>query len=201
VEVGVVAGAHRWDGVVFLSADPFGDLGRLAVGADQHPSPHFAALTARGLEDGAYNLPVLPEQAVHTGALLEASARFHGVVEQDSVEHDASRCQREGSGRAGWSLETAIIDPGAVPGDAAEPGGQDVVEHAQSLQRAHRDHVHEVGRHGVARELVAVGHEDPTALLSQQLSQARTGCASADDQGVVFGVCAHNAPILSRLPT
>jgi hypothetical protein len=60
------------------------------------------------------------------------------MVEKYRVEDDAPWAEREGAGRAGRTLETAIVDPRAVPRDAPEPGREDVVQHPEPFERAHR---------------------------------------------------------------
>src|SRR5229473_546648 len=107
------------------------------------------------------------------------------MVEQYRVEDDAPWAEREGAGRAGRALEAAVVDPRAMPGDAPEPRGEDVVQHAEALERAHGGQAHEMGRHSVARELVAVDDEHPAALAGEQLGDACARGASADDQHVV----------------
>jgi hypothetical protein len=128
--------------------------------------------------------------------MLEMHAGFHRVVHQDGVEHHPAGSQRERSRRPSRSIEAAISDPGAVARDAPEPGGDDVVEHAQSLERTHRGEVHEMRGHGVARKLVAVGNEHLPALARQQQREASTGRTPAGDQHVVL---VHNVPILYLL--
>jgi hypothetical protein len=110
------------------------------------------------------------------------------MIRQHRIEHDASRRQRVGSGRAGRALEATVVDPCAVPGDAPKPSGKDVIQYAQSLQTTHVGKVHEMGRQSVAGELVAVRDKDPPSLTRQQQGQTCPSCPSADDQRIELGI-------------
>ena len=120
-------------------------MGLMMLAAGPGVELHLTALGPRGLDRGTRNATALLEQTVHPSALLEARTRCHRMVRQNRVEHVASRSQRVGTRRAGRALEATLVDPRAVPGDAPEPRGQDVVQYAQSLESAHMRKVHEMG--------------------------------------------------------
>ena len=186
VEVAVVGRPERRYGVVRRRADPFGDFRRLPVRPNHDSRPNLATLATGRLEHCSGDALTVANQALDSSLVLETRARLHCVVENHGVQDDASRTQRESARWGGRALEAAIADPRAVPRHAPEARGEDVVDHAESLQCAHRAEVHEVCRHRVAWKLVAIHDEDVPSVARQQQRQAAAGGAAADDQGVVF---------------
>ncbi|MFT3957477.1 MAG: hypothetical protein QM722_24790 [Piscinibacter sp.] len=133
----------------------------------------------------ADDTPVVQHQPVDGEAFTQRHAGRHRGIDEQLVEHGATRAEghrRRVGARCAFDRHRAEVEGVGIDGWA--PGRRERVAQAPARQRRDAARVHDVRRHGVAREGRAVDQQHAPAAAREQHRCGGAGAARADDDGV-----------------